>query len=49
MGKTPTGIKPGEPVSPFLFISFVIHMLEEMSENINAVRLLNEISFSLEI
>ena len=37
------GVKQGEPLSPILFILFVNNMQNEISENINAMRILNEI------
>ena len=37
------GVEQGEPLSPILFISFVNDMHKEMSEQIYAVRILNEI------
>ena len=38
------GVKQGEPLSSILFISFVNDMHKQMSEKINAVRIVNEIS-----
>ena len=38
------GVEQGEPLSPILFILFVIDMHKQMSEHINASRTLNEIS-----
>ena len=37
------GLKQGEPLSPILFILFVNDMHKEMSTNMNALRILNEI------
>ena len=37
------GVKQGEPLSPILFILFVNDMHKEMSTNMNALRILNEI------